>query len=366
VRVSVHMMVRSGALVVGRALKSVAGFATEVCFVDTGSTDGTPDVIKRACDELGLGCGGVAVGPVSRPDLFFPDAPTSWRRKFESTFTGLPLLRDWAEARNLGLDMCAGQYVCKLDADDVFEGTPDGMCLLIEHLESHPDVLAAACPYVVWSSSRSEVDMIATYTRIWRNRPDMKFREVCHENVDHLRSDHDWIYAGGDEVVFSDRRDSGGVGARTPHRNFKVLLREYERLEAAGVAPSAHLCMYLADEAVAVDPRLPFEVFSGNFRGIALRDSDAAWAYLIMGRCHEVMGSGRSAVVDAYGQAAARGSLRAVLLRALHDARAREAGWEEQLRGALSLCEGAYYPRGAKISEVARARAYLLGGGDGR
>jgi glycosyltransferase involved in cell wall biosynthesis len=383
-RVSVHLMVRNGAEVVGRALRSVADFASEVCHVDTGSTDGTPDVVARTCAELGLRSCGVAVSPSSRPDLFFSDVPSSWRRRIDSSLcTGYSLLRDWSVPRNLALDMCAGDYVCKLDADDVSMMGASEVEQVLDRLDADQSVDAVAVPYYVVArqDARSttslprereqpcECERAELYTRFWRNRPDFRFAEVCHENVDHRRRPDasNWLVVRAETGAprtsyFVDRRDSRGEGVRVPHRNFKVLLREYERLESAGLAPSAHLCMYLAEEALGVLPQLSLDILRDNFRGLGLLAADAAWAQIILGRAHERLQSGRPYVLGSYHEAAELGSWRARLYACLYLAREEPDSpsvWEDELREAVSNCERLYYPEGATFREVAEARRVL-------
>lgn len=372
-RISVHLMVLNGASVVGRALRSVVSFADEICFVDTGSTDGTPDLIKRECDRLGLSSSGVAVSPTLRPDLYFADSPTSYRRRFDGEYTGLLLLRDWSAARNLGLSLCKGEYICKLDADDEAMVSAAEVRQVIWHLEVNHQLDAAALPYYVADPHEpGGYDRVELYTRFWRNAELARFGEVCHENVDHLRAPggSNWLavkspdrHAGPDSAAcFVDRRDSAGRGVRVPHRNFKVLLREYERLEAAGVAPSAHLCMYLAEEAISVDPRLSLEILEGNFRGVDLCCSDSAWARLIEGRCNDRLGRSPGTVYAAYAMAAELGSARARLLLALYCSPTSPER-RSRLQDALRANEGLYYPQGATFREMRMAKELLGPGG---
>ena len=53
-KLSVHMLVLNAASVIERALRSVAGAADEICIVDTGSSDGTPDLVRYLCQDVGL------------------------------------------------------------------------------------------------------------------------------------------------------------------------------------------------------------------------------------------------------------------------------------------------------------------------
>ena len=81
-RLSLHMMVLNGASVVERALRPLKDIVDEVVFTDTGSTDGTPEMISVIASELGMGCKPVLVAPATHPDFYFLDAQSSFRTSF--------------------------------------------------------------------------------------------------------------------------------------------------------------------------------------------------------------------------------------------------------------------------------------------
>jgi hypothetical protein len=352
VRLSVHLMVRDGAAVVERMLRPLRGVADELCFVDTGSVDGTPDLLARLAASLGIACRGVAVSPLSRPDLYFPDLPSSFRRSLPCEFSGLPLLRDWSAARNLGLELCSGDFVMKLDADDeVLE--PANLPPTLAYLGTRPEVDVVMCPYEVCGDD-GEVDHVEMYSRLWRRRPEICFREICHENVDWWRralpsGAPNWIMAQ-QGLSFRDHRDNRSPGARAACRNLKVLLREYERLEAEGSPPTAHLCMYLAQEAAIVAPDLALEVLAERVEGLALCPADAAWYQFTLAECCSARGEDVLAL-DHYEASVASGSRRASLRRALL---LRKLGleWRAALVAAVAANRGCYYPQGAALSEI--------------
>lgn len=367
-RLSVHLMVRDGAAVVGRLLRSVRGVADEICFVDTGSTDGTPDVLVRAANALGMSVRGIAISPISRPDLYFKDDPSSFRREVPGPHTGLPLLRDWSAARNLGLDLCKGDYVLKLDADDeVCSYFPHDQAL--GYLDEHPSVDFLMCPYEVMDG-RGNLERVEMYTRIWRRRPHVFFQEVCHENVDWCRTSSaavpNWVMVGGDLLV-RDHRDSSGRGARVPHRNLKVLLREYERLESVHETPHAHLVMYLAQEACRVMPLFSLEIMEAWLSGLDLRPDDRAWYCVVQGEARETVCDNYLAMryyneADGGGLEATFAFPRAGLLRALLLARLGQEGSRADLIRAVERCRGHYYPYSASLPELARAETLIHGG----
>lgn len=81
---SLCMIVRDEAAGLARAIGSFAGVADEVVVVDTGSTDGTPDLARRLGARV---------------------VEHAWRD-------------DFSAARNAGLDACRGDWIFGLDADE--------------------------------------------------------------------------------------------------------------------------------------------------------------------------------------------------------------------------------------------------------
>jgi glycosyltransferase involved in cell wall biosynthesis len=361
-RLSVHLMVRDGAAVLDRLLRPLRGIVDEVCFVDTGSTDGTPDLLARLAAELKISCRGVAVSPISRPDLYFPDLPSSFLREVPGPHTGLPILRDWSAARNLGLDLCSGRYVLKVDADDEVLD-PGNLLALAAHLDVSPQVDFVMSTYEVVDPSTGEVDHVEMYTRLWRRRPEVVFREICHENVDWCRRTVDgtpnWLMAPSG-LTFRDHRDS--LCTRVPNRNLKVLLREYEAIEAAEGRPTAHLVMYLAHEARRVMPGLAHEVLEWLAPSYQdLSPSDASWYLVVRGEAHEA-GGHHDLALESYARSAERGSRRAALLRAMLLWRGGVGGWREVLAASVELNRGCYYPQGASLPELRAAEKLLREG----
>jgi glycosyltransferase involved in cell wall biosynthesis len=356
-RVSLHMMVRDGASVVGRALRSVQGLVDEVCVVDTGSVDGTVDVVMEVCSEVGISsCQSVVLSPALRPDLFFPDESSSWDRSVPGPFTGTPLLRDWAAARNAGLELCSGEYVLKLDADDVLVH-PEQVHKALEYLDECRDVDIVVTPYEVMRRSvpgvvkvqGCDVEYVTSATRLWRRGDHCTFRGVCHENVDRGRRGENWIVIN--DFYARDMRDAETL--RVPHRNYKVLLREHDRPTRK---VDDQFLLYLASEAAGVAPAFALEVLGSL--GTLGHPTDESWRLGLCGDCLASLG-----LADfsswAYEQAALRGNARAALRLAAEHARAGRRGWRGPLVEAIKRTKHLPYPVGASTAEVREAEEML-------
>lgn len=270
-KLSVHMLVLNAASVIERALRSVAPAADEICIVDTGSSDGTPDLVKYLCQDVGLtgsercrqGFVGVQIirlHPDTHPWLYFKDEPSSWKRTIPGPFTGLPILRDWAYARNLGVEQCHGDWILKLDADDSCLD-PGGLAMAVRQLSVHPSIDYLVCPYEVMGTGG--VELVTFQDRIWRNKPSIRFYLPLHERLSGRgtlpNGQANWLITAAG-LRFRDWRDSTGSGVRVAHRNFKVLLAEQERLAAGGEQLDPTSLYDLGCEAIHADPGFALDI----------------------------------------------------------------------------------------------------------
>ncbi len=92
-RLSLAMIVKNEAPSLGQALASVRDLCDELVVVDTGSTDGTPELAAR------LG----------------------------ATVSTFPWTGSFAEARHASLARCTGDWILLLDADEAVEGSDHGL-----------------------------------------------------------------------------------------------------------------------------------------------------------------------------------------------------------------------------------------------
>ena len=101
--VAVVILTQDEALHIGRAIESIAGFASEVFLVDSGSTDGTVKIAE------------------ARGAVVVQNPWTSHARQFQWGLDNLPITADW---------------VLRLDADEIIE--PDLSTTLIQRLTALP------------------------------------------------------------------------------------------------------------------------------------------------------------------------------------------------------------------------------------
>lgn len=128
----------------GRCLASIADIVDEIVVVDTGSDDRSVDIAR----EHGA-------------------------RLLHHRWSG-----DFSEARNVALDAARGTWILYIDADEFL--APTTRDHVVASL-SDPDRHVA---YRIRLRSRPQFSPYLEY-RLWRNRPDIRFKGVIHESVVH-------------------------------------------------------------------------------------------------------------------------------------------------------------------------------------
>jgi tetratricopeptide (TPR) repeat protein len=97
------------------------------------------------------------------------------------------------------------------------------------------------------------------YDRIWRNRPSIRFTQAIHEHPTgkgfRPGGQPNW-YMVAQGLRFRDWRDSPGEGVRIEHRNYKVFMKEYERLTAARAEISPAFLLSTIGEVTDANPNL--------------------------------------------------------------------------------------------------------------
>lgn len=104
------------------AVESVFGqtySALECIVIDDGSTDQTNEILAKLAN------------------------------RFPTLITAAKTHRGPSLARNMGLQLCSGDFVCFLDADDVF--LPDKIARQVQFLDTHPEVGLVYSDYLVVS-----------------------------------------------------------------------------------------------------------------------------------------------------------------------------------------------------------------------
>jgi tetratricopeptide (TPR) repeat protein len=141
VSLSAAIIVKDEADRLDACLSSLRGLVDEIVVVDTGSSDGSVAVAQR----------------------------------HGAVIAHQPWQGDFAAARNRSLDLVSGDWVLYVDADEQVEGD---FARARRRLDAADDCVAFRVrfvPKVAWTPFRE--------LRLWRNRPDIRFRNRIHETV---------------------------------------------------------------------------------------------------------------------------------------------------------------------------------------
>jgi glycosyltransferase involved in cell wall biosynthesis/GR25 family glycosyltransferase involved in LPS biosynthesis len=256
------MIVRDEAHIVGEALRSVMPYLDTWVVVDTGSTDGTQDLIRE-----------VFAAQHVRGELF--ERP--WR--------------DFGTNRTEALQLCEGRadYAWVLDADDLFYGDVD-----LTALQADAYRLRIGAEFTYWRPQLFKLD------KRW------EYVGVVHEYVRCLDEPHTDERLLGDYFVASRR-----LGSRS--RADDKYLRDAELLRAAikDDPDDARSVFYLAQSLYDAGQ------LTGAVQQYKRRIELGGWseetffAKLQLARCLDRLGSGSNEVVGRYLDAAAERPTRA-------------------------------------------------------
>lgn len=195
-QISLAMIVRDEEKHIAECLDSAIPFVDAVVVVDTGSTDRTIEIL------------------------------TQYKRKhLDSTLSAFTIAQrewtdDFAKARNQSFELCVGDFILWLDADDRLRGDPEQLRKELEHLDKDDMGFLALYHYAINAHGGSELDVLRQ--SVVRNVPEMKWQYPIHEvlpfserckltesmTIDHVRDLDD---------VTKDNR-----------RNIEILAKKYD------------------------------------------------------------------------------------------------------------------------------------------
>lgn len=186
-RLSLAMIVRDEAESIAAVLGDASTFCDELVVLDTGSVDGTAELAKKA----------------------------------GATVHHFEWIDDFAAARNHAFDLCTGEWIVWLDADDrVTPAGQDGFRRMKDTLDASGDLDLVFLPYLY--HFREDNPSICTFSfhreRVVRRSAKLRWEGAVHEAITptvgrYERRDEPWI----------EHRPSKAKRARVGDRNLRIL-----------------------------------------------------------------------------------------------------------------------------------------------
>lgn len=255
--VGCYSMLINAEKTLARALTPLAGYISELSVVDTGSTDGTVELVRQlAADVLKVPLHLQEFSPKKSPWFYFADEPQSFDASMPGPFTGAPILANWSLFFNLALAPMRAPYAIRVDADDVVVGG-DKLPAIARFLDDRSDLNIIRVPYEIWHDGKVATREITP--RIFR-RGHVFWHWVLHEQVrPRKQGDEIWIGSG---LELKDMNDSPGK-IRIAHRNAKVLYREFLACESGlRQSPGPLFTMTVGHEMIKANPSRASEILN--------------------------------------------------------------------------------------------------------
>lgn len=189
-RISACYIVKNEEKNIGKSIASLQGNYDELIVVDTGSTDNT-----------------VAIAGEYGAEIYY----MAWQN-------------DFAKARNYALSKAAGDWIIFLDADEYYDCSVSIRFYLQDLEEKYPGKDAVLIPlYDAHQPQNPALHVV----RIFRNRPDIRYRGTIHEQV--YKDGGKMVYALADKMVFMHTGYHPRNMEQKSKRNLQLLLAEVEK-----------------------------------------------------------------------------------------------------------------------------------------
>ena len=297
--VSLHLLVKNGESCIGRLLENVGPYINEIVAIANDCTDRTIAILREYVEFRGsnFGLQIIEVTPHTNPELYILDVPDTYAvgkplkdETLWGSFSGEPLLADWAGIRNLGWGRCTKQWILFLDVDDVVqdpEAIPgicwalDGKRVLDGAIVEDPRLIAdlAVSRYIFGATETGASQSDAFRERICRNTSFISWAGVAHEV---LRGARKTAQIDGNLVV-RDMKDSTGDKIRVPGRCLKIL---YHHARSNDWVVSPRDLIYLGMEARSIMPDFALAVLE-LYLTMSLWPEERAWACSMIGEIYE-------------------------------------------------------------------------------
>lgn len=185
--VSLALIARDEEAVIARCLESAKPLANEFIVVDTGSTDATREIARRAGARV----------------------------------INFPWVDDFSAARNAALEAATGQWILVLDADEYL---PESSVKAIRSLLAETAKSDRAFHLLNKSSSDGgKTGMVGKIVRLFPNRPDVRYEWPVHEQVVmSLRRAGIGIHDTGIEIIHTGYTDAA-TNTKKQTRNLRIL-----------------------------------------------------------------------------------------------------------------------------------------------
>lgn len=193
-RLSLCMIVKNEANMIGKCLQNVKEAVDEMIIVDTGSTDGTQDICRSHGAQLF--------------DLAWQD--------------------DFAAARNYGLRQATGDWILWLDAD---EQVDPGSALQLRQIFTRQNCDLGCIELINYVGSEPASDSrayVVNHHRLFRNRLGFQFKGAIHEhlNVDEVLGPNFKACVLPVKVRHYGYMDEQVQSQNKAHRNIRILEME--------------------------------------------------------------------------------------------------------------------------------------------